>query len=125
MPVLTNLVANAIKCSPQGSEVLVRVQAEQDHALLSVYGRGSGIRRADQPLVFQAFYRADSDRAIQGSGLGLCITRSIVASHGGRIWIEDESAMGTTFFVALPFNAATDSTTGPATTLEAEGSRRS
>jgi signal transduction histidine kinase len=123
--VLTNLVANAIKYSPQGSEVLVTMQAEQDHVLIGVHDQGIGIRRVDMPLVFQAFYRADNARAMQGSGLGLYITQSIVRAHGGRIWIESEPDMGTTFFVALPFATTTDSANRPAEHLEIKRSRLS
>jgi signal transduction histidine kinase len=123
MQVLTNLVANAIKYSPQGSEILVTVQAEQDHALISVHDQGIGIRRADIPLVFQAFYRADNVRSTQGSGLGLYITQSIVQAHGGHIWLESEPGMGTTFFVTLPFTAADDPTSKPAKALRPKRSR--
>lgn len=85
--VLTNLVANAIKYSPHEGEVVVTARAGSDEAVISVHDQGIGISRADIPLVFQAFYRADNARAVNGSGLGLYITQSIIQAHGGRIWL--------------------------------------
>ncbi|HEX3721194.1 MAG TPA: HAMP domain-containing sensor histidine kinase, partial [Nitrolancea sp.] len=121
--VLTNLVANAIKYSPHEGEVVVTARAGSDEALISVHDQGIGISRADIPLVFQAFYRADNARAVNGTGLGLYITQSIVQAHGGRIWLESEPGQGTTFFVALPLTTVAGAATETATSIAATGSQ--
>jgi signal transduction histidine kinase len=102
--VVTNLVENALKYSPQTSAVHVSVRAEAGEARVSVRDQGIGIPAEDQPLIFERFHRARNvdDRRYAGMGLGLYIARGIVEQHGGRIWIDSTPGQGSTFHVAVP-----------------------
>ncbi|MBE3565983.1 MAG: PAS domain S-box protein [Thermogemmatispora sp.] len=104
--VLTNLVENAIKYSPQGGPVEVRVVPERDGRaiLISVQDHGIGIPRHQQGQIGGRFMRAENARAwgIEGTGLGLYLARALVEQHGGRLWFESEEGQGSTFFVRLP-----------------------
>ena len=104
--VLSNLIGNAIKYSPQGGliEVSAREGAETKTALLCVSDHGIGIPAQQQSLVFGRFARADNARTygIGGTGLGLYLCRELVERHGGRIWFESTEGQGSTFFVTLP-----------------------
>ncbi|MBI2755168.1 MAG: hybrid sensor histidine kinase/response regulator [Chloroflexi bacterium] len=103
--VVTNLLTNAVKYSPKGGEVVVRIAGDGDGALLSVRDEGIGIPVDLLQEVFQPFGRAPnaSKRQIPGMGLGLYICRQLVEQHGGRIWAEsDGEGCGSTFYVRLP-----------------------
>jgi PAS domain S-box-containing protein len=104
--VLSNLIGNAIKYSPEGGsiEVTIREDEQAHEALLCVSDHGIGIPAQQQLLVFGRFARADNARAygIGGTGLGLYLCRELVERHGGRIWFESTEGQGSTFFVALP-----------------------
>jgi PAS domain S-box-containing protein len=104
--VLSNLIGNAIKYSPEGGsiEVTIREEEQAHEALLCVSDHGIGIPAQQQLLVFGRFARADNARAhgIGGTGLGLYLCRELVERHGGRIWFESTEGQGSTFFVALP-----------------------
>ena len=102
--VLTNLVENAVKFSPDGTTVFVRTWGNGSEAGLSVTDAGPGIPPAAVPRVFDRFYRVDAarSRAEGGSGLGLAICREIVEAHGGRIWVESAPGKGSTFSLLLP-----------------------
>jgi signal transduction histidine kinase len=101
--VLDNLLGNAVKYSPEGGEIRVRVERQGDRALLSVSDEGIGLRPEELPRLFQLFSRLEAGREIEGSGLGLYIVHGIVAAHGGRIWAESPGpGAGATFTVALP-----------------------
>jgi signal transduction histidine kinase len=101
--VLANLVANAIKYSPAGGDVLVRVGRDADSAVVSVTDRGIGIPAADVPHIFEHYRRASNVAGqIAGSGLGLAGARDIIRQHGGAITVESEEGRGTTFLVRLP-----------------------
>src|SRR5262249_42015374 len=91
---LTNLLGNAIKFSPRGSQIDVRAVRRADSALISVCDRGRGIPADKLETIFGRFEQVDASDAREkgGSGLGLAIARSIVEQHGGRIWVE--SAVG-------------------------------
>ena len=101
---LDNLVSNAIKFTPAGGSVAVRVGARNGDAVLEVSDTGIGISAEDQGMLFQRFFRttAATEQAIQGAGLGLAITKAIVERHGGTIGAESEEGAGTTFRVELP-----------------------
>jgi signal transduction histidine kinase len=102
--ILHNLLENAVKYSPQGSEILVLVKYEKDRLVVGVRDQGIGISIDDQAMLFQPFQRLeDSMRAgIKGIGLGLLVCRRLVEAHGGRIWLESEPGRGATFFFTLP-----------------------
>jgi PAS domain S-box-containing protein len=102
--VVVNLLENALKYSPAGEQVKVKLAAHGDVALLSVQDRGIGIPREEQTHLFDRFFRARnvSTHSYGGLGLGLYISRDIVERHGGRIWVESEAGEGATFHVALP-----------------------
>jgi len=102
---IVNLLDNAIKYSPPGSRILVRVQSGGDKQLfLDVIDHGTGIPSEHQPYVFDRFYRVDKARTREcgGAGLGLSITRWAVEAHGGDITLESEEGHGSTFRVSLP-----------------------
>jgi signal transduction histidine kinase len=103
----TNLISNAIKYSPEGGEVCIRVQQTPQEVLVSVADRGLGMTPEQRAVLFQPFTRLNHAEVVPGSGLGLYISKGIVEAHGGRIWVESEAGQGTTFSVALPlFSAA-------------------
>jgi signal transduction histidine kinase/GAF domain-containing protein len=112
--VLSNLIGNAIKYSPEGGaiEVTLRADNETGEALLSVRDRGIGIPMHEQAQVFGRFARAGNAQAygIRGAGLGLYLCRELVEAHGGRIWLESAEGQGSTFFVALPLRPQAAST---------------
>ncbi len=100
---LDNLIGNAIKYTPPGGEVQVRVRAEDGQIILQVTDNGPGIPPADQPRIFEKFFRGENvPDDVPGSGLGLSIVKSIVDNHQGRIWVESTLGQGSTFFVVLP-----------------------
>ena len=102
--VLENLVENAVKYSPDGSEVRIGVKQLDGRALINVSDRGIGIPPEDLPQIFERFHRASNvdDKRFAGMGLGLFICKGIVEQHGGRIWVESRQGGGSTFHVDLP-----------------------
>jgi PAS domain S-box-containing protein len=104
--VLGNLLGNAIKYSPGGGEIAVRLRRERaadgDAVALSVEDRGVGIPATDLPLVFQRFRRAGNVSSIAGSGIGLAGAKRIVELHGGTISVASVEGQGSTFTVRLP-----------------------
>jgi signal transduction histidine kinase len=102
--IITNLVDNAIKYSPDGGQVTVSVGGTADVIRIGVTDRGIGITSEQADRLFERFYRADSSlrRTTRGVGLGLFICRSLVEAHGGRIWVESEPGSGSTFWFTLP-----------------------
>jgi signal transduction histidine kinase len=108
--VLDNLVSNALKFTPEGGTVEVRTQSDGDVVILEVEDTGIGIPQADQPRLFERFFRSSiaDDQAIPGTGLGLAIVKAIVEAHGGRISIESREGKGTTFRVDLPLAAESE-----------------
>jgi len=104
---LVNLVDNALKYTPPGGEVRLRVERDDTLALLTVQDTGEGIPPEDQERVFERFYRVDKARSRQrgGTGLGLSICKWIAEAHGGKISLESEVGKGSTFVVQLPLLA--------------------
>lgn len=102
--VTTNLLSNALKFSPRGGEVTVRLGREGRLARFSVRDRGPGIAEAFRPRIFGKFAQADGtdSRAKGGTGLGLAIAREIAERHGGRLWFESVEGEGATFHLDLP-----------------------
>ena len=101
---LSNLVGNALKFTPAGGRVEVRVQPYGEGAIVSVVDDGEGIPDDQLPHVFERFYQVSGSRsgARHGAGLGLPIARGIVEAHGGTIWIESAHGRGTTVRFTLP-----------------------
>ncbi len=102
---LNNLISNAIKFSPAGSEIHLNARNLDDgEALIEVRDQGSGIPADKLEHIFERFQQGDASdsRALGGTGLGLAICRSIVNQHGGRIWATSDPGQGTTFHFTLP-----------------------
>lgn len=103
--VLVNLLHNAVKFSPDGGEVVVAVHATPPDVIVSVADDGVGIPRAAQARIFERFYKVDRARFrgdTGGTGLGLAISRHIIEQHGGRIWVDSNEGIGSTFSFSLP-----------------------
>jgi PAS domain S-box-containing protein len=102
--VMINLISNAIKYSPAGGDVDVRMRMEESNLRVDVQDHGIGIPKEHQSKLFEAFYRVDSSHtaAIPGTGLGLTIVKAILEHHGGRCWFESEVGKGTTFSLLIP-----------------------
>jgi len=100
----TNLIDNAIKCTPTGGSVTVAARADGDACVVEVRDTGIGIAPADIPRLFERFYRVDKSRSRQlgGFGLGLSIASGVVEAHGGRIEVESREGAGSVFRVVLP-----------------------
>jgi signal transduction histidine kinase len=102
--VVSNLVGNAIKFTPEGGMVTVSAREEKGAVVAEVKDTGIGIAPEDRVHLFEKFYRVGSKETsdIEGTGLGLAIVKSIVEGHGGRVWVESEPGRGSTFSFALP-----------------------
>lgn len=100
---LTNLIHNAIQYTPPGGEIRIRLRLESDQVIAEITDNGPGIPPADQPYVFDKFYRVSNQPgSVNGTGLGLAIVKSIVEDHQGRVWVDSTLGQGTTFTVLLP-----------------------
>ena len=101
---LGNMLSNAVKFTPPGGHVEVRVDRDGDVAVLSVSDTGLGIPAADRERIFERFFRTASatEHVIPGTGLGLTISKAIVEAHGGSIAVDSEEGRGATFTVRLP-----------------------
>ncbi len=102
--VLSNLVSNAVKYTPEGGHILVDASIKDGQAVVKIKDDGIGISKEDLPHIFDKFYRVDrpETEGIIGSGLGLSIVKTIVEKHRGRIWVDSEVGKGTTFAIVLP-----------------------
>jgi signal transduction histidine kinase len=101
---VTNLVSNAVKYTPEGRRVDIRLRRTGERVVLEVADEGFGISPADQAQLFEEFFRSSNPAAAQqpGSGLGLAIVKRIVERHGGDIEVTSELGTGSTFRVTLP-----------------------
>jgi signal transduction histidine kinase len=103
--VLTNLISNAIKFTPQGGQVSVCTERRPEHVGIQICDTGLGIPKEALPKIFDRFYRVHRPgKEITGTGLGLAIVNKIVTGHGGRVEVESKVDRGTTFTVVLPLN---------------------
>ena len=101
--VLHNLMDNAIKYSPHGSQITISGEMRDDHIQISVADEGQGIPQAELGKIFNAFYRISGSNAqrVRGAGLGLTICKAIVEAHGGSIWAENAQGKGNVFCFTL------------------------
>lgn len=99
---VANLLDNAVKWSPPGGTVTVRLAPDDDHATVLVEDQGPGIAAADLPHVFERFYRADESRSMPGSGLGLAIVRQVAERHGGSVTAQAAPDGGARLALTLP-----------------------
>jgi heavy metal sensor kinase len=106
--VVVNLIDNAVKYTPPGGTVRLRVHRDSTHGIIEVADTGVGIPPEAVPLVFERFFRVDRERSAGegGAGLGLAIVKSICVAHGGRVYVESVIGSGSRFFVILPLAAA-------------------
>jgi two-component system, OmpR family, sensor histidine kinase KdpD len=100
--VLSNLIDNAIKYSPEGSEVEITARSDNDAVVLGVGDRGAGIPDEEKGNIFDKFYRMKTSPQVSGTGLGLSICKGIVEAHGGSMLVKDRPGSGSLFLVSLP-----------------------
>ena len=104
--VIDNILNNAIKYSPDGGKIKVRMRTTDAQLIISISDEGLGIPKKDLPRIFDRFYRVDKarSRAQGGTGLGLAIAKEIVKQHKGFIWAKSEYGKGSTFTIVLPYD---------------------
>ncbi len=102
--VLQNLIDNAIQYTPAGGQIMVSASVAGPEVVFTVSDTGIGIPQAEQPRIFERFYRVDvaRSREVGGTGLGLSIAKHLVEGHGGRIWVESEVGQGSQFHFSVP-----------------------
>ncbi|HLR41440.1 MAG TPA: cell wall metabolism sensor histidine kinase WalK [Virgibacillus sp.] len=102
--VLDNIISNAIKYSPEGGVIRLKVERQKRHLLISVTDQGLGISYEKLDKIFERFYRADRARTrkLGGTGLGLAISKELVEAHYGKIWAKSKEGKGTTVIFTLP-----------------------
>jgi two-component system sensor histidine kinase VicK len=102
--VITNLISNAVKYSPKGKLIEVTCEVQGDIAQVSVCDEGMGIKASDKENLFERYYRVENPHTqhISGFGIGLYLSAEIIHRHDGRIWLESESGVGSTFYFSLP-----------------------
>ena len=103
--VISNLLTNAIRHTPSGGSITVSVRRDDEKLVISVADTGEGIDSKDLPYIFERFYRSGRSRSRKegGTGLGLAIVKQMVEAHGGKVWAESESGIGSKFNILLPF----------------------
>jgi two-component system phosphate regulon sensor histidine kinase PhoR len=102
--VLQNLLDNAIQYTLPGGKIIVSAEPREEEIVLTVSDTGIGIPKADQPRIFERFYRVDVARSREagGTGLGLAIAKHLVEIHGGRLWVDSEIGQGSQFHFSVP-----------------------
>ncbi|CAM4151717.1 PAS domain-containing sensor histidine kinase [Streptococcus penaeicida] len=103
--VIENILNNAIKYSPDGGKIRVKMKTTDSQLIISISDQGLGIPKKDLPLIFDRFYRVDKarSRAQGGTGLGLAIAKEIIKQHNGFIWAKSDYGKGSTFTIVLPY----------------------
>lgn len=102
--VFENLISNAVKYSPDGGEIKVTSNLQEDYLRIDLEDQGSGMSKEQVERIFDKFYRADnSNTAITGLGLGMSIVKAIIEGHDGRIWVESTIGKGTCVSVNIPY----------------------
>ena len=102
--VLQNLIDNAIQYTPGGGQIMVSAEATDLEVVITVSDTGIGIPEADQPRIFERFYRVDvaRSREVGGTGLGLSIAKHLMEAHKGKLWVESEVGHGSQFHFSVP-----------------------
>ena len=105
-----NLIENAIKYTPTGGQVRVKLHPQGNEVVFEIHDTGIGIAPLDLPRLFERFYRSTRREAHsqRGTGLGLAIVKSIAERHGGRIWVESQLGKGSVFYLEVPLNVKKD-----------------
>ncbi len=99
---LCNVLSNAIKFSPEGERVQVRLKQEKDRLVVEIEDRGPGIARELLPRLFERYFRARAPRTVEGTGLGLSIVKSVVEAHGGTVEVHTVPGKGSCFSLSFP-----------------------
>jgi len=110
--VVTNLLTNALKYSPEWSDVEVALTNDHSAAVLSVEDHGIGMTSTDASTIFEPFRRGKNVGGIDGSGLGLSVSRNLVEAHGGSVTVRSELGLGSVFFLRLPLAFSVTQTSG-------------
>jgi two-component system phosphate regulon sensor histidine kinase PhoR len=125
--VLQNLLDNAIQYTLPGGQIMLTAENGQGEVTFTVSDTGIGIPQADQPRIFERFYRVDvaRSREVGGTGLGLAIAKHLVEVHGGRLWVESEVGQGSQFHFTVPvFDSRDDAErSGPGGASRGNGGR--
>lgn len=102
--VISNLLSNAVKYSPKGKNIELRCMVNNGFAQVSIKDEGMGVKEKDLDKLFDRYYRVESNHTkyISGFGIGLYLSAEIIKQHDGRIWVESESGVGSTFHFTLP-----------------------
>jgi two-component system phosphate regulon sensor histidine kinase PhoR len=105
---ITNLLFNAIRYTPQGGSISLKIEDEGDNILLSVRDSGIGIPAGEEEKIFEEFHRATNAREVErdGTGLGLSIVRQVVERHHGSVWARNNESGGSTFSFRMPKKAS-------------------
>jgi signal transduction histidine kinase len=100
--ILTNLISNAIKYSPENSHIYIDLCCDDQNIILKIKDEGIGIPSENQQHLFKTFYRCSNVGQIKGTGLGLAVVKKCVDAHQGQIYFESQEGMGTTVTVQIP-----------------------
>ena len=100
--IVENLLANASKHTPEGTDVHVRVESQDGGVVIAVDDRGPGVAEAEREAVFEMFNRGGNLSTVPGAGVGLALVAQFAAIHGGRAWVEENPGGGASFRVFLP-----------------------
>ena len=110
---MSNLLDNALRFTPDDGKITIAIETKPDRTELAIEDTGCGISPEHLPRVLDRFYRADSSRSSQGTGLGLALVKSITDLHGGSIEVASEVNRGTTVTLSFPAQPMDDAAGGP------------
>ncbi|MDY0903432.1 PAS domain S-box protein [Pedobacter sp. CFBP9032] len=102
--VISNLLSNAHKYSSNGSSIEINCNVKENDVIVSVKDQGIGISKDDAKKLFDRYYRVQSNHTISGFGIGLYLSAEIIQRHDGKIWVESDGELGSTFYFSLPLN---------------------